>query len=1225
MPPLSQESKHIRAEWKVGSLNIELWSNSESQWYDAKIVNIEMDGGEEWLEVAVDELNLSKQVLRYSRQCRPPGYPEEADDDTDDEEWESSETYVFDEEEIEEEEFSSDEIDDENWIEPGVEVVVVVNRANYTKCNGKYIQSGYHNGQPVWIKKEDENYMLKRNDDRCWEIVEIDEENDEEVILYNTLQKSFQPPINNWEKVVGDWPAPGLQFKFIEPEKHEVNPDELVDEFKGGYKTFEFTIDARPFGVRFAHSRDEMFLIVDLVGSGTPGETKGIRAHDVLETINGTKYENSRDALQLWRSLELPFQCTFKREKPKMQVLQVVRGGYPGLNGYYSLAGVCEETGMEQYFKSDDPSFKIVCTTNLRQGDMIEVEDGEEEEIMEDADEWCFFKEMVIEEGAGDEEEEVRAAGDEDPEPEEHEIYTARCTRLAGFPPAYGWDVADEEIAEFPGPGVIRHTVYPKAPKRVRITNVEAGINEVTVHFDTSVPPVPNAAPHMTYQYKIFPYPKLPGQPEMITSLDSPVIFPGLKNGQDYTFKIKAENQIFLASLSKESTTVRPLSLPTAKIKKLEGGDCKITVHFDDTGAEAADMMTSGWTVTTDPPTKEMSATRSPIIFDGLTNGETYMFILTARNSVGEATDQKSAMPLQPPPRPHIRKVEGGGILTRDKALRGLHIHCKVFVECPNFDDELIQSYVVIESIPESYKVKVTDISQPIIIPDLINGEIYKFKATAVNSTARVASDWSKPCQPTGPPRTPKIIRVEPRISGALIHFECEDKAVPEYKCMYKIRANLKIPKLEVTQSPVYVPNLENGKDYRLQVRSQNKISIEVPSRWSKKIYPVAWPPTPTKAEITKSTKDYIQIEWKCLPSVTKPMYRGWYEVKTIPETVTLQVTKCKAKLKGLDPNVKYEFKVVACNAVGRSDGEPYEIDKDLSINQYWNPNGYVPRKKTFRMGEKKMSGGASSVKDRAAAFKAQNRGGYNRAANFRAKRKPDRGGGELPAPMGRPMRRKSSKKAPSIQDKIKSINSKLDSSASKLYKHQKSPTPTSAPKPPRTWAKSAQKPTQSHQRPPIPPSAHHARHSPSHHPRPKAPPVPRMAQKRATPLTRLPHGGPPQKSLPKRPNARPAPPTRKKTTHNLLAMARHQHNKSLAKPEQSGGVKFGKRHLKKVHTSSSHMNPPEPPRERAPSRGLPKQRAPRHRLKKQKTFGNVHSVASRLNIFEQQSKKRRS
>ena len=52
-------------------------------------------------------------------------------------------------------------------------------------------------------QKDDENYILKRNNRRCWEIVEID--GDEEVVLYETRVKTFQPPISNWEKVEADW------------------------------------------------------------------------------------------------------------------------------------------------------------------------------------------------------------------------------------------------------------------------------------------------------------------------------------------------------------------------------------------------------------------------------------------------------------------------------------------------------------------------------------------------------------------------------------------------------------------------------------------------------------------------------------------------------------------------------------------------------------------------------------------------------------------------------------------------------------------------------------------------------------------------------------------------------------------------------------------------------------------------------------------------------------
>eukprot|EP00494_Astrolonche_serrata_P023319 UN23577 len=163
----------------------------------------------------------------------------------------------------------------------------------------------------------------------------------------------------------------------------------------------------------------------------------------------------------------------------------------------------------------------------------------------------------------------------------------------------------------------------------------------------------------MDYHYTVIPSPQLSGQPTSLRTTNNRLTYTGLKNGVDYTFRVKATNQIGLQSISKPSAKCRPLSRPHSKIRKLECHDTMITVNFDDSGQTKRDIM-CWYELWSEPKTfVHRKILKSPVVFQNLENGREYKFFLKAINNVAESPVYESAyiMPLQTPCTPEILDV----------------------------------------------------------------------------------------------------------------------------------------------------------------------------------------------------------------------------------------------------------------------------------------------------------------------------------------------------------------------------------------------------------------------------------------------------------------------------------------------------------------------------------------------------------------------------------------
>ncbi len=114
----------------------------------------------------------------------------------------------------------------------------------------------------------------------------------------------------------------------------------------------------------------------------------------------------------------------------------------------------------------------------------------------------------------------------------------------------------------------------------------------------------------------------------------SPLIVVGLTDGIPYTFTVTATNGIGTSSASAASNSVTPAAVPSAPTTLVAtAGDTQATVTFS--GALSNGSAITSYTVTSNPGGLTASGASSPLVVMGLTNGQSYVFTVSATNGIG--------------------------------------------------------------------------------------------------------------------------------------------------------------------------------------------------------------------------------------------------------------------------------------------------------------------------------------------------------------------------------------------------------------------------------------------------------------------------------------------------------------------------------------------------------------------------------------------------------------
>ena len=338
------------------------------------------------------------------------------------------------------------------------------------------------------------------------------------------------------------------------------------------------------------------------------------------------------------------------------------------------------------------------------------------------------------------------------------------------------------------------------------------------------------------------------------TGSASPITISGLTNGDNYTFTVAATNSVGTGPASGSSNAVVPATVPDAPvIGTATGLNTHASVAFsppDTNGGSVIENYTVTATDSTTPANggQTQSGTTSPIVVNGLTNGDSYSFTVTATNSVGTGASSGASNAVVPA----VTEPDAPGAPTAT-AGRG---SATVGWVAPNDEGSAITGYVITPYVGATAKTPV-DVGPTAVSDDvtgLTNGTTYTFTVAATNSIGTGSpSPVSNAVTPRSVPGAPTSVTPTAGKGSVKLTWKAPSStggsAITGYVIKPSIGAAVTVGKV----TSYTVTKLTNGTAYTFTVAAKNAVGTGTASARSKSVTP-----------------DGLYIVTKTLPKATK-------------------------------------------------------------------------------------------------------------------------------------------------------------------------------------------------------------------------------------------------------------------------------------------------------------------------------------------------------------------
>jgi len=468
----------------------------------------------------------------------------------------------------------------------------------------------------------------------------------------------------------------------------------------------------------------------------------------------------------------------------------------------------------------------------------------------------------------------------------------------------------------------------PGAPKNVAAT---AGDKQATITFYP--PPLPNV-PVTNYTAT-----SSPGG-LTATANSSPIVFSGLTNGTTYTFAVTANNS-FGHGPPATTNSVTPMALPGAPTGVLATpGDKKVWVTF--TAPDNGGSAITAYTATSSPGGITGSGPGSPVTVNGLTNGTSYTFTVTATNAKGtgpKSSPSNAAIPGTLP-----------GAPTGVTATAG-NAQATVSFSPPASDGgNPISSYSATSS-PGG--LVGTGGGSPITVSGLTNGTAYTFTVRAFNAIGTgPASSPSNSVTPKTVPGVPTGVTATAGNAQATVSFSPPASNGGSPITLYTVTSTPGNVAATGGGSPITVSGLTNGTAYTFTVKARNAAGDSAASNVSNSVTPATVPGAPT---VVSATPGNAQVTVAFSPPASNggsPIIS--YTVSSgsaVAGGVSATGTTSPITVTGLTNGRAYTFTVKATNAIGTGPASsPSESVTPITVPEAptnviatpWNAQAYI-------------------------------------------------------------------------------------------------------------------------------------------------------------------------------------------------------------------------------------------------------------------------------------------
>lgn len=398
-----------------------------------------------------------------------------------------------------------------------------------------------------------------------------------------------------------------------------------------------------------------------------------------------------------------------------------------------------------------------------------------------------------------------------------------------------------------------------------------------------------------------------------LESADTSAVVTGLTNGLSYDFRVRAVNDFGPGATSAvETTTPRTTSgAPTGLSATPGDGEVELSwsAPVGDGGSAVTDYVVE-YKLTADSEWSEFADGVSAVTtatVDGLTNGSSYDFRVSAVNAAGQGSE--SGIVASTP-----RTVPGAPVI--GTATRGNEEAVITFSAPTDNGGSEVIDYTVTSS-PGG--VQAIGSSSPITVIGLDNGTSYTFTVTARNVAGNsVASAASNSVTPATVPGTPTITSTTAGNGQVTVEFTAPTddggSAITGYT-VTSTPGNFTGTSSDV--SPIVVTGLLNGTSYTFTVTATNDVGASADSATSSPVTPYTLPDAPTGVSAVRgdgeATVSFVAPEFDGGSDITE------YTVTSTPGGVSASGIGSPIVVTGLGNGTEYTFTVVATNAAGTS------------------------------------------------------------------------------------------------------------------------------------------------------------------------------------------------------------------------------------------------------------------------------------------------------------------
>jgi hypothetical protein len=393
------------------------------------------------------------------------------------------------------------------------------------------------------------------------------------------------------------------------------------------------------------------------------------------------------------------------------------------------------------------------------------------------------------------------------------------------------------------------------------------------------------------------------------TSTGTSALVSGLRNGTVYTFTVSATNIYGTGPPSDPSNPVTPKGVPGTPVVTVipQQSSAVLTWSPPSTGGSPI----TKYTVTTIPATFTITTTNYTASLTGLTDGASYIFIVTATNALGTG-----------PVVPSSSIVIGGkpGAPTNVVATLSDASANITWTAAPA-NGAPITKYTVY-SFPGTLTAIVTDVrvharlitDLTATISGLTYGVNYTFTVTATNDYGNgPASLASNSVYPIGLPGASYRIFAIPGDTVANLTWDAAPSNGSPIT-LYTITSNLPGYTTTSTGLSATISDLINGVACTFTVTATNDVGTGPASPSSASVTPGRVPDPPTVLSSSAGTGS-ATITWLSPPNNGSTIIN--YTVTSDPDNIVTQTTKTNVIVQGLTNGVTYTFTVTATNAIG--------------------------------------------------------------------------------------------------------------------------------------------------------------------------------------------------------------------------------------------------------------------------------------------------------------------